>query len=183
MTGLYLHRYEVWISQVGLEELLCVYDWVILTWIWGLDQQGWFGGALVCMTGLYLHGYEVWISQVGLGGALCLCVWLGCTPSIPRSTGLARLPPSLYTPSTVENIPHLNIGQWQCIPRRISPDLYGSLTTMTTSKLFHATHSNQCRIKTVDAVNRFRFQSFALRQKRGTDRVLTLVLAGVLTVY
>ena len=34
MTGLHLHGYEVWISQVGLEELcVCVYDWVVLTWI------------------------------------------------------------------------------------------------------------------------------------------------------
>ena len=92
-TGLYLHRYEVWISHTGLEGLcVCVYDWVVLTWIWGLDQPGWFGGAL------------------------CQCVWLGCTPSTPRSTGLARLPPSLCTPSAVENTPHLNVGQWlgQC---------------------------------------------------------------------
>ena len=100
-TGLYLHGYEVWISNTGLEELcVCVYDWVVLTWIWGLDQPHWFGGALclcvllggtymdvrsrsarlvwrnsvsVCMTGLYLHGYEVWISQVGLE-ELCVCV-------------------------------------------------------------------------------------------------------------
>ena len=112
MTGLYLHGYEVWISHTGLEELcVCVYDWVVLTWIWGQDQPHWFGGALsVCMTGLYLHGYEVWISDTGLeelcvsvydwvvltwmwgldqphwfGGALCQCVWLGCTYMDMRS--------------------------------------------------------------------------------------------------
>ena len=101
MTGLYLLGYELWISHTGLEELcICVYDWVVLTWIWGLDQPHWigrtlclcvwlgctymdirgldqphwFGGALsVCMTGLYLHGYEVWISHTGLE-ELCVCV-------------------------------------------------------------------------------------------------------------
>ena len=65
--------------QVGLEELcVCVYDGVVLTWIWGLDQPGWFGGALclVCMTGLYLHGYEVWISKGQLRGAVCVYDWV-----------------------------------------------------------------------------------------------------------
>ena len=113
-TRLYLQGYEVWISQVGLEErCVCVFDWVVLTWIWGLDQPGWFGGALclcvwlgctymdmrsgsarlvwrssvsVCLTGLYLHGYEVWISQVGLED-LCVCVfdWVVALPlHVPR---------------------------------------------------------------------------------------------------
>ena len=107
-TGLYLHRYEVWISHTGLEELcVCVYDWVVLTWIWALDQSHWFGGTLhlcvwlgctymdmrsgsatldwrnsvsVCMTGLYLHGYEVWISHTGLE-ELCVYVYDWVVPT------------------------------------------------------------------------------------------------------